>query len=108
METKESQGRLDIELPEIVDLLAAGELREALLDALGQESGGEVVLKAERVARLSTAAIQVVLSAVPGFAEAARRLILDAPAPPVVEAFGRLGLNDQLQNMTRDLGERNG
>ncbi|CCG40803.1 STAS domain-containing protein [Magnetospirillum molischianum] len=99
METKESQGRLEIELPEIVDLLAAGELRDTLLDALGQSNGIDVAIKADRVARLSTAAIQVILAAAPGFAGSARRLILDSPAAPVVEAFGRLGLDDELQKL---------
>jgi len=100
METKESQGRVEIELPEIVDLLAAEELRDRLLDALGQDSEAEVALKADRVARLSTAAIQVILAAAPGFAGAARRFVLDRPAAPVVEAFGRLGLNEELQKLT--------
>lgn len=99
METKESQGRLEIELPEIVDLLAAGELRDALLNALGREDATETVVRAGRVARLSTAAIQVLLAAESGFAEVARGLRLDSPAPSVVDAFGRLGLNEKLQKL---------
>ncbi|EPY00783.1 STAS domain-containing protein [Magnetospirillum fulvum] len=99
METKESHDRLVINLPEIVDLLAAGELRDTLLDALVQDGNRDVALKADRVARLSTAAIQVILAAAPGFAGAARRLILDSPTAPVVEAFGRLGLNEELRKL---------
>jgi len=100
MEVKDSQGRLEIELPEIVDLPAAGELRDLLIDALGREGGEPLVLKADRVARLSTAAIQVILAAARGFAAAARPFALTRPAVAVAEAFARLGLTDELKTLT--------
>jgi len=98
MEVKNSQGRLEIELPEIVDILAAGELQTLLLDALAREGEGALALRADRVARLSTAAIQVILAA--AGAKADRPLILTRPAVAVAEAFARLGLTEELKKIT--------
>ena len=100
MEVKNSHGRLEIELPEIVDILAAGELQTLLLDALAREGEAALALRADRVARLSTAAIQVILAAAGACAKADRPFTLTRPAVAVAEAFARLGLTEELKKIT--------
>ncbi|MFD2232409.1 STAS domain-containing protein [Phaeospirillum tilakii] len=100
MEVKDSDGRLEIELPEIVDLPAARELREHLLDVLGRDGTAALTLQADRVARLSTAAIQVMIAAGRDFAGGERPFALVRPTASIVEAFARLGLADELRKIT--------
>ncbi|WP_161539628.1 STAS domain-containing protein [Paramagnetospirillum kuznetsovii] len=99
MELKEGNGRLEIELPTVVDLPVAAELRDILLDALARDSAADVVLKAASVERLSTAAVQVVLSASGGFKGAARRFEVETPSAAVTETFTQLGLASDLQKL---------
>lgn len=99
MELKESNGRLEIQLPPVIDLPAAAELRDILLDALARDSAADVVVKADGVERLSTAGIQVMLVAEDGFRRAARRFEVEAASNAVTEAFTQLGLAADLQKL---------
>ena len=99
MELKDSNGRLEIELPGVVDLPSSAELRDILLDALARDSAADVVLKAGGVERLSTACVQVILAATAGFKGAARRFEVETPSNAVTEAFAQLGLAADLQKL---------
>jgi chemotaxis protein CheX len=99
MELKEGNGRLEIELPAVVDLPVAAELRDILLDALGRDSAADLILKASGVERLSTAGIQVMVAASGGFKGAARRLELESPSAAVTETFNQLGMAADLQKL---------
>ncbi|MDO8608616.1 MAG: STAS domain-containing protein [Phaeospirillum sp.] len=99
MELKDNNGRLEIELPGVVDLSASAELRDTLLDALARDTAADVVLKADGVERMSTACVQVVLAAADGFKGAARRFEVEAPSSAVTETFAQLGLAANLQKL---------
>ena len=99
MELKDSNGRMEIELPGVVDLPAAAELRDILLDALARDSASDVVLKAAGVERISTACIQVITAAAAGFKAAARRLDVETPSTVITESFAQLGLANDLQTL---------
>lgn len=100
MDLKENNGKLEIELPCVFDLVAAGELRDLLLDALARDSAVGVILAGNAVERTSTAAIQVILSASLGFDAAARRLELDGASEALASVFRHLGLTEDFQNLT--------
>ncbi|MGE5546312.1 MAG: STAS domain-containing protein [Solirubrobacterales bacterium] len=100
METKDINGRLEIDLPGTLDLPAAAELRDTLLDVLARDTGAELVLRAQAVERISTAAVQVLLAAAAGFAGAARRLELDGAGDSVAAAFRHLGLAADLDKLS--------
>lgn len=100
MELKDNNGRLEIELPGVVDLPASAELRDILLDALARDTAADVVVKAGGVERISTACVQVMLTAGDGFGGAARRFEVDAPSRAVTETFAQLGLAADLQKLT--------
>jgi chemotaxis protein CheX len=100
MDLKEKSGKLEVELPGSLDLVAAGELRDLLLDALARDTGADVSLMGEAVERMSTAAIQVVLAAASGFAAAARRMELDRPSDALAASFRHLGLAEDFDNLT--------
>jgi anti-anti-sigma regulatory factor len=99
MEIKEVNGRLEIDLPAVLDLPAAADLRDTLLDALARDSGAEVALKAAGVERVSTACVQVVLAAAAGFTAAARHIEIDAPSEAVLTTFRQLGLAADLEKL---------
>ncbi len=96
MELEVRDGRVEVALPAVIDLPAAADLRDTLLDALARDSGGDVVLKADGVERISTAAVQVVLAAASSFRAAARRIEVAGATPPLTEAFRLLGLGAEL------------
>ncbi|MBC7906053.1 MAG: STAS domain-containing protein [Rhodospirillaceae bacterium] len=99
MELKENSGRLEVELPNAVDLAVAGELRDVLLDALARDSAADVVLKAAMVERASTAAIQVLLAAANAFRLAARRLEIENAQEALAATFRHLGLAEDFDNL---------
>ena len=99
MELRDINGRLEIDLPGVLDLPTSAELRDILLDALARDSAADVVLKAAEVERLSTAGVQVVLAAAAGFKGAARRFEVEAPSRVVTETFNQLGLAADLQKL---------
>lgn len=99
MELKDNNGRLEIELPSVLDLPAASELRDTLLDALARDTGAELVLKAAAVERVGTAWIQVVLAGAAAFAGAARRLEVDGASDALAAAFRHLGLAPDLDTL---------
>lgn len=98
MELKENNGRLEVDLPVVVDLAAAGELRDLLLDALARDTAADVTLRGEAVERIATAAIQVLLAGTPAFRTAARRLEIEEPSQALATAFRQLGLSDDFDN----------
>ena len=91
MELEVRNGRVEVVLPAVLDLPAAGDLRDTLLDALARDAAAEVVLKADAVERISTAAVQVILAAIPGFNAAQRRIELEGAGSAVSDAFRLLG-----------------
>lgn len=99
MELKDINGRLEIVLPPALDLPAASELRDILLDALARDTAAELALDASEVERIATACVQVVLSAAHGFKGAARRLEIEHASEPFIAAFRHLGLAAELENM---------
>lgn len=99
MELKENNGRLEIELPGVLDLPTASELRDILLDALSRDSAADVVLKGGAVERIATACIQVVLAAATGFRLAARQLEVENASEAMASAFRHLGLGDDLAKL---------
>lgn len=99
MELKDGNGRLDIALPTVIDLPAAAELRDLLLDAAGRDTGADVVLDGAAVERASTAAIQVILAGAAALKLAARRLELEGASEPLAGAFRQLGLGTDLETL---------
>jgi anti-anti-sigma regulatory factor len=99
MELKEGHGRLEVDLPAVLDLPLAADLRDTLLDALSRDIAADVVLKAALVERISTAAIQVILAAAAGFGMAARRLEVETPSQAFASAFAQLGLTAELEKI---------
>lgn len=99
MELKENNGRLEVELPVAVDLAAAGELRDLLLDALAKDTATDLVLKGAGVERIATAAIQVILAGVPAFRTAARRLEIENASQALAASFRQLGLAEDFDNL---------
>lgn len=99
MELKENNGRLEVELPVVADLAAAGELRDLLLDALARDTAADVVLHAPSVERIATAFIQVILAGAPAFRTAARKLEIEDASPATAAAFRQLGLSEDLHNL---------
>lgn len=100
MELKDIGGKLEIILPPALDLPAASELRDTLLDALARDTGAELALDASEVERIATACVQVILSAAQGFAVAARRLEVERASEPFTAAFRHLGLAAEFKKMT--------
>jgi anti-anti-sigma regulatory factor len=100
MQLKEANGRLEIELPSVVDLPVSAELRDILLDALARDTAADVVVKAAEVERMSTASVQVILAAAAGFLGAARRFEVESPSEAVVATFAHLGLAADLTKLS--------
>jgi len=99
MEINEQNGRLVIELPAVLDLPAAAEIRDLLIDAAARDTAADVVLNFHNVDRISTAAIQVTLAAAAALRLAARRLEAESASPAVVDAFRNLGLASDLDQL---------
>ena len=100
MELEGGNGRVAVVLPAVLDLPAAGDLRDTLLDALARDAAAAVVLKADAVERMSTAAVQVILAAAAGFRAAARRLEFEGAGSAVSDAFRLLGLGAELDMLS--------
>lgn len=99
MELKDNHGRLEIALPGVLDLPAAAELRDLLLDAAARDIGADVVLDGSAVERASTAAIQVMLAGGVALRLAARRLELEGASDALVATFQHLGLASDLDTL---------
>lgn len=99
MELKDNHGRLEIALPGVLDLPAAAELRDLLLDAVARDIGADVVLDGSAVERASTAAIQVMLAGGVALRLAARRLELEGASDALVATFQLLGLASDLDTL---------
>ena len=100
MEIETRTGRLEVTLPAVLDLPAASDLRDALMDALTADAVGELTLKAQAVERVSTAALQVILAAAADFKRAAHRLVIEAPSEQLSDAFRLLGLGADLASLS--------
>jgi anti-anti-sigma regulatory factor len=100
MELKENNGRQEVQLPAVLDLTAAGELRDLLLDTLAKDTAADVVLEGAVVERIATAAIQVVLAGVSALRTHARRLEIENASQSLEAAFRQLGLGEDFENIT--------
>lgn len=100
MEIVEHNGRLLIDLPAVLDLPTAAELRDLLIDAAARDTAADVVLNFSQVERVSTAATQVILAGAAALRLAARRMDAEAVPEPVTAAFTSLGLTAQLNQLT--------
>lgn len=100
MEIVEHNGRLLIDLPTVLDLPAAAELRDLLIDAAARDTAADIVLNFNNVDRISTAATQVILAGAAALRLAARRMDAEAVPEPVTAAFTTLGLMAQLNQLT--------
>lgn len=100
MEIAEHNGRLVIDLPAVLDLPAAAELRDLLIDAAARDTAADVVLNFINVERISTAATQVILAGAGALRLAARRMDAEAVPETVTAAFHTLGLTAQLTQLT--------
>lgn len=99
MEINEQNGRLVIELPAVLDLPVAAELRDLLIDAAARDTSQEVVLNFANLERISTAGIQVILSASSALRAVARRLVVESLGDTPVSAFRTLGLSAELTQL---------
>lgn len=100
MEIVEHNGRLLIDLPAVLDLPVAAELRDLLIDAAARDTAADIVLNFNNVVRISTAAAQVILAGAAALRLAARRMDAEAVPEPVTAAFTTLGLTAQLNQLT--------
>ena len=87
-----------IDLPEILDLSAAESLKAALSAALSD--GKPFTLDAERVERLSTPCLQVLLSAERAMKEADIPFSLANPSDAFIDTFNDLGVFSHLKQWT--------
>jgi chemotaxis protein CheX len=100
MELRLDNGRLELELPTVLDLPVAAELRDLLIDAAARDTAADLVLFGAGVERVSTASIQVLLAGALALRGAARRLELDHPSEALTSAFHHLGLEAEFQTLT--------
>ncbi len=83
-----------------LDLFAAESLRDALCEAI--DHGKRLVLDGSRVERLSTACIQVLLSAARTIERDGREMRLEDPSPALISAFADLGLSSEIVHWSAD------
>lgn len=83
-------------LPRELDLLAAEDLKEKMLDYLHQDSS--LVLEAGEVERVSTPCISVIYSAGVAFHEAGRKFQIENPSSYLNDGLTALGLDDYFQS----------
>lgn len=94
MEITHKNNKLMVALSGSLDLVMAGDLRDLMLEALSQDSIGGVILQGAAVEHVSTACIQVVLSAAQSLRTGGRSLEIESPSVFLAESFRRLGLQD--------------
>ncbi|OIR00347.1 hypothetical protein GALL_176000 [mine drainage metagenome] len=83
-------------LPAILDLSAAEPLRQTLLERMAER---EILLNGAAVDRVSTACLQVLLTAAADCRGKGGRLRLEAPSDALRNAFTTLGLDQHLTEM---------
>ncbi len=88
-----------IELPAVLDLPAAAELRDLLIDAAARDTSLDVVLNLANLERVSTAGIQVFLAGATALRVAARNLVADNISDTTLSAFRTLGLSAELTHL---------
>lgn len=81
---------VEIQLPEVLDLLAAADLKKQLLDEIGDHRS--VRLETGAVEFVSTACIQVLLSALGHYADKGADIALAGHSENLVSAIRSLGL----------------
>ncbi|MDH4228295.1 MAG: STAS domain-containing protein [Nitrospirota bacterium] len=84
--------------PEEMTILRAAELASDLLEVFGEPGGnpGRVVLKADDVAHVDTAALQILVSAGRSARERGGELVIQDPSPVFRETVEQLGLEKVL------------
>lgn len=90
-----SVSQLEYSLPRELDLLAAENLKEKMLDFLLQD--GDLVLEGSEVERISTPCIEVLYAAGVAFDEVGRKFQVDNPSLYFNDALTTLGLDDHFQ-----------
>lgn len=99
MEVNEHSGKFVVDMPIVLDLPAAADLRDLLIDVVAQNSAADVILDCGDIDRISTAAIQVILAAAAALRLVARRLVLEQVGAVPTMAFGTLGLAAELEQL---------
>lgn len=99
MKVNERGGRFVIDMPAVLDLPAAAELRDLLIDATAHDTAADISLDCSNVERVSTAALQVILAGATALRLAARRLVLDGVPSALAGAFRALGLADEFDQL---------
>ena len=87
-----------VRLPPIVDLDSLEDLRDQILDEIGQ---GSLTIDASSVDRVGTNALFAILSAAASARNANTELTLRAPSAPMQSAIDRLGLTEHFVELTR-------
>ncbi len=90
-----SVSHLEYSLPRELDLLAAEDLKEKMLEFLLQDGG--LILDATEVERISTPCIEVLFAAGIAFGETGRNFRIDNPSLYFNDALTTLGLDDHFQ-----------
>jgi len=83
-------------LGERLDAGSAGDLRQALLQALDRQQ--DVILSGDKVSQVSTPAVQVILAAARSLEGAGLSFSMQVPSPALSRAFADLGLAAEFQN----------
>lgn len=84
----------ELNLPPVMDLMAAPLLHEQILDRVKQGSG-DLVLSAVAVERVTTPCVQVLLAAAKSLDEAGAQLKIIKPTEAFLDAMKVLGLEEQ-------------
>jgi anti-anti-sigma regulatory factor len=82
--------KIQITLPQQLDMAALGHLKEELISA--GASASDIVVDGSEVEAVGTPAIQLILAAAKLFASEGRPFALQAPSPALLSAFDDLGL----------------
>jgi anti-anti-sigma regulatory factor len=94
-------------LPEELTIYTVGELQSSWRDHLAQLTTGQTPteLLAHAVDQVDAAGLQLIISLDNALARHDRRLVLQDPSEPLVEAFQSMGLADWLQDRTQRTAE---
>ena len=83
-----------ITLPRVLDIPAAAELREAVLDLV--VSGMTVTLKSDAVEQVTTPGVQVMMAVAAHIEFQKAKLTVASPSEPLIDGFSDLGLFSKL------------
>jgi len=87
-----------IELPAIVDLDTLDDVRDQLLQVIEH---GSIIIKADKVERVATNALLMMLSAANSAKQNDVSFEISNPSAPMMGAVDRLGLNDNFTSLIK-------